>query len=487
MKYKWTVHIAACCFLYVCTGCVSDYTLPPDYFRESLSVFSTGPAAHADIPVPDTVDIHTCIRLVVKNSPEILSSVADSVIAEESVTSAMSYLVPKITLEANHTYSRFDMIEYSNPDTGNAPDELTTARLSTRYLLYDFGRARALVSQRYADTDAARARVRTVTDRMVISAVTLFYSVRAMEEDLLIITASIDSLAARLRDAENFFAQGIRSESSVLTVRAALEDLKYRKAALENMQFKTMIQLKRMMGIPLKAEISLAGERNARSFDIDLDLGICIDAAFSVRPEIKAARAVIVSARHGIDAAKAGRWPLFLISAEISYTDIEWMLHEGYTVRGNVSMQWDLFDAGETRSAVRIEREKLRKARLQLKRVSDTVMQEVMTALADIRELKRQQIALHTAIESARRNVEEMQSLFRNKKATAAEVVEAERQLLESRSNLNKAAYAFSRALYELERSTGTSVEGLVSRCAAPPKGTGTEKVEQNSSGQTKE
>jgi len=112
---------------------------------------------------------------------------------------------------------------------------------------------------------------------------------------------------------------------------------------------------------------------------------------------------------------------------------------------------------------IRIEREKLRKARLQLKVIKDRIKEEIMIALSDIQKLKRQEEALNAAAQSAEQNVNEVKSLFSNQKATASEVVEAERQLLESLSNQNKAKYSFCRALYALEKSTATPLEKLLS------------------------
>lgn len=468
-------YCAALCLILTCAGCVYDYTLPPDYYKGSPAVFSAGdiPVEAGSAPVPDTIGIEDCIRLVVRNNPDILSAVSDSTMAEESVNIAMSYLIPKITLEANQTYSRFDMTEYTDPYTSAAPDELMTARISTRYLLYDFGQARSLVSKRYADTDSARAQVRTVADRLVMTAVALFYSVKAMEEDIRVFEKSIESLTLRLGDAEKFKKQGLSTQSSVLTVSAALENLKYRKSVLENTSADTLVTLRRMMGIPLDSSMSLADADKRQVPHTELSLHRCIDAALSLRPEIKAAQASAISAQHGIDAAQASRWPLFLVSADVSYTDLDWMEHDGYTVRGNVSMQWNMYDGNETAARIRIEREKLRKAQLRLRAARDMVTEEVMAALSDIRELKLQEKALKAAVRSAEQNVREIKSLFSNRKATASEVVDAEKQVIESRSNMNKVKYSFSKALYALEKSTGTSLENLLPPGPVPCSETG--------------
>ena len=136
----------------------------------------------------------------------------------------------------------------------------------------------------------------------------------------------------------------------------------------------------------------------------------------------------------------------FLISLEVANQDIfqevEGLPHDGYSVRGSVSMSWNIYDGGEKRAEIDIKRKELRKSRIQLRDRKERVKEDVITVLNNIEELKRQLETLTTSVESSRRNLEELQALYDNDKATMTEVVDARTDLLMAESNMNKARYS---------------------------------------------
>lgn len=445
------------CMFFLLTGCLYDYSVRPDYYRGSLSIFhadDTGKAFDPDV-FPDEIDVSDCIRFVLENNPDIQGIIADAKMAEYNVDIGLSYVIPKVKLQASNTFLEESIYELYGYDRKS----LFRTTLSAQYLLYDFGLTRFLLHQRYYDTDTARARIKVASDELAFRAVQLFYSIKAMEQDSEAIGQSIMSLEVQFRDSESLFSRGRIPERQVLTMKVVLEELKYKKTALENSRKKMLISLKKIMGAPLEKNIILSVDPDNDPIAEIPASGILIETALQNRSEILSAQAAIMSAECGVDAAEAMKWPLFFISMNATYSDLEKeVLDDGVNMEANVTMTWDLYSGGEREANINIEREKLRKACLALKKAQDQVKEDVLIALSDIQELDSQETSLHAALASAEKNLRDIQSLYRNRRATASELVEAQAFLLTTQSNLNKARYSCFTALYALEKSIGISL-----------------------------
>ncbi len=449
--------VLLCVLVIFNVGCIYDYTVKPDYYLETAGTFSAE-IPPAEAALPDTVDLKTCIGMVLAHNPGIERARSDSRMAEYGVDIARSYIIPKVKLEAVNTYSDNDVY------AAYGWDEKTffLAKLSAQYLIYDFGISRYMINQRYRDTDAARAGIRVMSDSLAFGAAQLFFTVKAMEEDISSMEESIRSLEAQVGNVDSMFREGMIPESQLLTLQVALENLRYGKTSLENARYKTLLKLKSMMEYPADRELKLEAGSDSLSSDSIPSEDILVETALRKRPEITAARAAIDSAGMGLKASRAKRWPLFLIGAELGYSDLEKIYgYGGVNTQVALTMSWDVFTGGEKEAGVAIEREKLRKARLSLREAETSVREEVRAAVSDIRTLSQQKRSLNLALESAQRNLQDIQLLYKNQKATSSDLVEAQSSLLTARSNMTKAQYSLLTAMYALEKSIGVSLGSL--------------------------
>lgn len=445
------------------TGCLYDYTVPPDYYRASLSTHAVA-AAKLPEEFPAELDVDSCLRYVLARNPAIELAQADTRMAEAGVDIGLSYIIPKVKLEAANTW--YD----DNPYAGYGYNKgaLFTASLSAQYLLYDFGISRYLLAQRYYDTDAARAGVKATSDGLVFGAAQLFFTVKAMEQDLAAMDESQRMLEAQVGDAQALVRAGRIPESQALTLQVALEDLKYNRIALDNTRYKALLSLKNMMNWPLGTQVSLKEpERGLPSAALPAGDEL-VRLAFLRRPEILAGQSAIRGAEQGLEATRAMRWPLFLVGADMTYSDLEMetLKNGGVNTGAMVTMSWDLYTGGESQANISIERAKLRKAQLYLKQTRDRVREEVLAARADVIELQKQGVSLDLAVVSAEKNLKDLQALYGQQKARASELVAAQASLLNARSQRSKARYALLTALYALEKGTAASLPELMALTA---------------------
>lgn len=237
-------------------------------------------------------------------------------------------------------------------------------------------------------------------------------------------------------------AQSLQAKQELLTTELQLSDL--------------TLQLDDLIGLPLTTELAL--DASVPVVQDTCEREECIKTALKSHPEIVAAREEVQKATAGAKLSKADYVPDVSAFAQYSYQDNVPFLARNFGSFG-VQFEYDIFDGGRRRAAVRESNSVLAQAKENLERVTDDVRLRVQVAYNKLHRtqemvsVSQELLALRT--ESSRVTAQQLQqgeALSSQADSAVAQQLDAQTQLLESQLD-------YVQARDELNEAMGSTPE----------------------------
>jgi outer membrane protein TolC len=230
----------------------------------------------------------------------------------------------------------------------------------------------------------------------------------------------------------------LESQQSVLTAELQLSDLN--------------TELNDLLGLPLDTQLELDAAVPA-SFELQPREGYT-EIAWSQNPEISAAEEVVRKAQSGVTAAKSAYLPDVTAYARQSYQDGVPFLVRNFGTFG-VSLNWDVFDFGKRRSAVREREAQLAQAEENLSRLKEEVAVRIERSYNKV-ERTKSQVQVANQIVKLR---QESERLAQNQLTEGVVLVSDRRQATaasyKAQADYLQASLGYLLAWAELEQTVG--------------------------------
>jgi outer membrane protein len=232
-------------------------------------------------------------------------------------------------------------------------------------------------------------------------------------------------------------AQSLQAKQELLTTELQLSDL--------------TLQLDDLIGLPLTTELAL--DASVPAVQDTCEREECIKTALKSHPEIIAAREEVQRATAGAKLSKADYVPDVSAFAQYSYQDNVPFLARNFGSFG-VQFEYDIFDGGRRRAAVRESNSVLAQAKEDLERVTDDVQLRVQVAYNKLHRtqemvsVSQELLALRT--ESSRVTAQQLQhgaALSSQADSAVAQELDAQTQLLQSQLDYVQARDELSQAM----------------------------------------
>jgi outer membrane protein TolC len=232
-------------------------------------------------------------------------------------------------------------------------------------------------------------------------------------------------------------AQSLQAKQELLTTELQLSDL--------------TLQLDDLIGLPLTTELAL--DAGVPAVQDTCEREQCIKTALKSHPEIIAAREEVRKAAAGAQLSKADYVPDVSAFARYSYQDNLPFLARNFGSFG-VQFEYDIFDGGRRRAAVRESNAVLAQAKENLERISDEVQVRVQVAYNKLHRtqemvsVSEELLALRT--ESSRVTAQQLQqgeALSSQADSAVAQELDAQTQLLQSQLDYVQARDELSQAM----------------------------------------
>lgn len=358
--------------------------------------------------------------------------------ADETVAQAVARLRPVVdyTIASQRTYSNGDI-------SGRFTE---SARINFRLPIYQFGRGRLAVEVQKETVLATRDALTGVEQQVLLRAVSAYMNVRRDMQSVDLSNNQVRLITEELRAARDRFDVGEITRTDVSQAEASLALARATLAAREGSLAASREEYRAVIGRypsglarPPRAPSAASGSRAA------------VTIALQNHPDLKQAQRQVTIDELGLMATERAMLPSVNLTAETG------VVENNRNLRGNigVSVTGPIYQGGQLKSQQRQAMAERDASRANLLVTGQRIEQNVANAWSQLRVYQAQIQASNRAVTASRAAWEGVREEARLGARTTLDVLDAEQNLLDARTNLASAQADAQIAAYSLLSSMG--------------------------------
>jgi len=416
------------------------------------------------VVIAQPLTLQESIEMALKRSPTLHAAQQAIKEADFRRRAARSDFFP--TLHTQYSYTRLDDAQqvvtgptgagvaagtrdvYYWVNTVNQP-VFTWGALRNSYLLTKLGVDTARVEHDLARID------------LVLQVKEAYYSILDAEESVEVAKQEVESLESQLKVAQAFYDVGIIPKNDLLQTEVQLaqsqQNLTKAKNNLEIARSVFNTLLRRNIHEP----VVLVEVLEYRP--IDDDLTIYIEEALDNRPEVKAAKLAIESAKKQVRIATSGLFPQVSVTFNYQREGDDPSVNGFDRVVGSDPDRWNItaladwkvWDWGRTWWGVQENKAKVFQAESVLQETRDAVRLDVKSAYLRLKEAEKNIRVAEKAVSQAEENYRINEERYKEQVATSTDLLIALTLLTEARTNYHTALSGYNVAVARLQRTVG--------------------------------
>ncbi len=253
---------------------------------------------------------------------------------------------------------------------------------------------------------------------------------------------ALEQVNAHLRNVRNRQDAGAALASDVLTVQTRLAEVRLERVEAENAAELARLDLNRLVGLPLDAEVELDVEPDP--FEMQGarppgggaagDLEDALQQALEANATLAAQRARVEALEAGVRAAQGSWFPNVALNGRYVYArPNQYFFTEQDefkpTWEAGVALRWDLWDGGSKRAEVQESQARLESAEARLADARDQVRLDVTRQFLDARRAQQVVAAADQNVESAEETLRMLRRQYARGAALSSDVLDAEQAL----------------------------------------------------------
>jgi outer membrane protein TolC len=424
-------------------------------------------AAGAAQDAPVKLTLAQAVEHARARSARLAQAVALETAAKAGFTEARAGRLPQVDVTAG--YARLSNVpELSFVFPGPPPTRQTVfpnipdtfrAHAGLTQSLYSGGRIGAGVLAADHRRAAAGLDVVAASQDLVLETTAAYWSLATARETAQVVTQSLASFEAHLKDAQNRFDMGMAARSDLLAVQVERDQAELRRLQAENASAIAHEDLLRLVGLPEGTRIEPA-EEAAGPVAAAADPAFLVSAALAARPELAALRARAQAAEATVKVARAPGLPQIGLSAGYDYARPnnrilplvdEWK--SSWSVGLNVSVV--AFDGGRTKAAAAQARAQADAVRHQIEDLERRVRVEVKSRLLDLTTAEAAWAVARRALEAAQEAERVERDRYREGVSSSSDLLDAETRSLRAGVDRTNAGANLALARARLDRAVG--------------------------------
>ena len=404
----------------------------------------------------DTLSIDQCIKIAIKNSPEIEISQGNVIRSELDVNDARAEFLPEINLNGgyfvNNTYNRFEW-------NSNHYDLGISASINP------FSSGRTYLTKEIAEANLSQSRdgYRLTEMDLVMEVIRRYYNLLKANQILELREQTIEQRKKELEFSKTQFELGLVAMADTLKARVTLEGARVNLHEAKGELMVRRAELNEVMGLSLDIPISIKSveliERNIPELDSILNI------AYNYRPDIKQQESSISSDKYNLILARLNRLPTltvtggYNIKAEkfafegLPLNRTNWANNSEWSFR--VGISFPIFDGGVKSRAITKANIELNNAELRYENLRRFAELEVKSAHINLVNASQKIELTERQVISAEESYEAALGRYMNGIAPITEVMDAEVAFTESRINQINSKYDFLEAEALLKNASG--------------------------------
>jgi len=288
---------------------------------------------------------------------------------------------------------------------------------------------------------------------------TFYFRILESEKWINVVEDSINTLKLQLKTAENFYSQGMVSNTDVLSVKVKITEQKKNLLRVKNDKIEAQITLNRLLGNPLLSSLNLqdlpVGEHLKLSFEKLQQM------ALDNRSDLKAMKAHIASLELLRKSSRSAYAPKFYLFGGYNYLDNvppennPAQKQDRNWISGGIGVTIPLYDGGRTQAEGQKVKSQLAEAKAQMEDLENTILMEVNQIYLKCQELFENIDIDKKTIKLAEENLKAMTERYNHGLTTMNDLLYSEEQLRQARMNKNKTIYQYHAAYARLITTLG--------------------------------
>lgn len=299
---------------------------------------------------------------------------------------------------------------------------------------------------------ASRDDVRKLETQVAVKVHEAYYGIlaaqlqkQAAEEDIAFAKIRLSEAQERVRDGSALKLEVLDGQAGLLQGEQSLLTIDLRLSDLNTL-------LNDLLGLPLHTQLVLQPAQ--LDAPADLPREELLKIAFATNPEITSAMQTVEQAKAGVTAAKSAYIPDIFVFARHRYQNgVPFLVHNFGTF--GVQMNFDIFDFGKRRAAVRERETQLTEAQENVERLKEEVAVEIEQSANKV-ERTRKMLQVASEVVSLRT---ESERVTENQLKQGVVLVSARRQAsaasYKAKADLLQAQLAYMLAQAELQQTIG--------------------------------
>jgi outer membrane protein len=430
------------------------------------------PDRAAAVPRPDlapapasaaarVLTLDEAIRTARERQPSLAQARASATAAAAREREALSPLLPQVSGSASYSRSTFNSaprpgITSAASASGNSwnTQNYYSFGATASELVYDFGQTSGRWRAAGASAEAGKASERAAVLDAVLAVRTSYFSARAARDLVGVARDNLTNLDAHLRQIQGFVAAGTRPEIDLAQARTDRANGLVQLINAENGYATAKAQLNQAMGVEGPTDYEVASETLPPVEKEDQGIDPLLEEALHDRPDLAALDQQVRAQELTLSATKGGYGPSLGVSTGI--TDAGTALDStAWNWNAAVTLTWDLFQGGLTRSQVEEARANLDGLRAQRDQLRQKVRLDLEQARLAVRAAKSALDAAGEALVNARERLRLAEGRYKAGAGSVIELGDAQVALTTAAAQKVQAEYNLASARAQLLRALG--------------------------------
>jgi outer membrane protein len=396
----------------------------------------------------ESLTLDEAVTAALKNHPQAVEARENLNGAEARTGQALANYYPQINITADWSRGRsFFVVKES---VLNA--DVNTDALYLKQTIYDFGRTSGAVEAARGNSAAAAEALAVTRQDLAFRVRSAFYVLLAAEKQVIATRETVGARDVVLRQAQEFFTQGIRSKVDVARSEANLFAAKTILIRAENNLEIARIELASAMGLPSLGDRSLV--EPSASQTLFPDRSQAQQEAFTNRAELKQLTALQKSAAATLKTAKSGYLPTLSGTASVGYADRDFPPHGNVWAVG-LNLTVPLFSGFSTVEQVKEAGASLRAVEAQRNNQRLQIVKDVESAWFNVREATARMASTDKEVAATAESRALAMGRYQEGVGSIIEVTDAQSQALDAETAHIQAVYDYHTALARLDRAVG--------------------------------
>lgn len=415
------------------------------------------------------ITLEECLVLGLQNSKEIEISEAKLKISDSQVSEITAQMLPVLSLEAGYTklsdVPPFRVTVPFSPIPIQIQETILNAynlKLSVKQPLFTGFRLSSLRSASKANFEANKLEFDQSRNDKAFAIYKTFWNYYKAQQGEGNLRETLNSLKNHLRDTENFVKSGLATQSDLLKLKVRIANLQLSLIDADNALLLAQNILNKELGLPLNSETEI----NATEPSVMESLPVYKELLFqalSKRNELKAINLRIDAGKENVTASNAGWYPQIFAYGDFYYSrpnqrimPAEDIFNDTWDV--GVGLQWNLWDWGSTSAKVTQAEQILIQTEKNAELIKEAIQLEVHSNYLKMKSSLEKVTVGKLGVESAEENYRITKVKYNQQLATSTELIDAEVELYNAKTNLSTSLVDYELARIALEKSAAVKI-----------------------------